>query len=176
MGRGRSRDFCSTRLLPTRQPGLQQIKFESRLPGFYFTVVLLPAAGTLSTTINTRSPASAGIANRHNIEYLCLNLFTLRRFNNNDFCPYQGVMPPDQDDETWRPGSEGMSLSCRGDRMMICPIVLRQHRNVTDDRRHARGIQPTVYIQIDGWLKNGCKGVRCPPIFSLYNLINVGWL
>jgi len=21
-----------------------------------------------------------------------------------------------------------------------------------------------------------CKGVRCPPIFSLYNLINVGWL
>ena len=56
----------------------------------------------------TRSPASAGIANRplvfatrtklsgHNIEYLCLNLFTLRRFNNNEssggrqirFCPY----------------------------------------------------------------------------------------
>jgi len=22
----------------------------------------------------------------------------------------------------------------------------------------------------------GCKGVRCPPIFSLSNLINVGWL
>jgi len=21
-----------------------------------------------------------------------------------------------------------------------------------------------------------CKGVRCPPIFSLSNLINVGWL
>jgi len=60
-----------------------------------------------ATTI-TRSPASAGIANRplvfatrttlsgHNIEYLCLNLFTLRRFSNNEssggrqirFCPY----------------------------------------------------------------------------------------
>jgi len=58
--------------------------------------------------VETRSPASAGIANRplvfatrttlsgHNIEYLCLNLFTLRRFNNNEssggrqirFCPY----------------------------------------------------------------------------------------
>ena len=49
-------------------------------------------------------------------------------------------MPPDQDDETWRPGSEGMSLSCREDRMMMCGIVLRQHRNVTDDRRHAHGI------------------------------------
>ena len=22
----------------------------------------------------------------------------------------------------------------------------------------------------------GCKDVRCPPIFLLYNLINVGWL
>ena len=32
-----------------------------------------------------------------------------------------------------------MSLSCRKDRMMICGIVLRQHRNVTDDRRHAHG-------------------------------------
>jgi len=49
-------------------------------------------------------------------------------------------MPPDYDDETWRPGSEGMSLSCREDRMMIRGIVLRQHRNVTDDRRHAHGI------------------------------------
>ena len=94
MGRGRSRDFCSTRLLPTRQPGLQQIKFESRLPGFYFTVVLLPAAGTLSTTINTRSPASAGIANRHNIEYLCLNLFTLRRFNNNESSGGRQILLP----------------------------------------------------------------------------------
>jgi len=29
------------------------------------------------------------------------------------------------------------------------------------------------------WAKthiSGCKGVRCPPIFSLSNLINVGWL
>jgi len=61
-----------------------------------------------SVRIITRSPASAGIANRplvfatrttlsgHNIEYVCLNLFTLRRFNNNEssggrqirFCPY----------------------------------------------------------------------------------------
>jgi len=24
--------------------------------------------------------------------------------------------------------------------------------------------------------KISCKGVRCPPIFSLSNLINVGWL
>ena len=43
----------------------------------------------------TRSPASAGIAigifghfrttlSSHNIEYLCLNLFTLRRYNNNE--------------------------------------------------------------------------------------------
>ena len=24
--------------------------------------------------------------------------------------------------------------------------------------------------------KSRCKGVRCPPIFSLSNLINVGWL
>jgi len=31
-----------------------------------------------------------------------------------------------------------MSLSCREDRMMICGNVLRQHRNVTDDRRHPR--------------------------------------
>jgi len=34
-----------------------------------------------------------------------------------------------------------MSLSCREDRMMICGIVLRQHRNVTDvyiDRRLAK--------------------------------------
>ena len=30
------------------------------------------------------------------------------------------------DDETWRPGSEGMSLSCREDKMMICGIVLTQ--------------------------------------------------
>ena len=57
--------------------------------------------------INTRSPASAGIANRplvcgHNIEYLCLNLFTLRRFNNNESSGGRqirygatGVMPPD---------------------------------------------------------------------------------
>jgi len=63
---------------------------------------------SLSVSHLTRSPASAGIANRplvfatrttlsgHNIEYLCLNLFTLRRFNNNEssggrqirFCPY----------------------------------------------------------------------------------------
>jgi len=57
----------------------------------------------------TRSPASAGIANRplvflggHNIEYLCLNLFTLRRFNNNENSGGRqirygatGVMPPD---------------------------------------------------------------------------------
>ena len=50
-------------------------------------------------------------------------------------------MPPDLDDETWRPGSEGMSLSCREDRMMIkSGIVLRQHRNVTDDRRHPHAI------------------------------------
>ena len=58
----------------------------------------------------TRSPASAGIANRplrttlsgHNIEYLCLNLFTLRRFNNNEssggrqirFLPLLGVDAP----------------------------------------------------------------------------------
>ena len=49
-------------------------------------------------------------------------------------------MPPDWDDETWHPGSEGMSLSCREDRMMICGIVLGQHRNVTDDRRHAHAI------------------------------------
>jgi len=63
----------------------------------------------------TRSPASAGIANRplvflgiflttlsgHNIEYLCLNLFTLRRFNNNEssggrqttFAPIRGWCP-----------------------------------------------------------------------------------
>jgi len=26
------------------------------------------------------------------------------------------------------------------DRMMICGIVLRQHRNVTDDRRHPHAI------------------------------------
>ena len=27
------------------------------------------------------------------------------------------------------------------------------------------------------WLSTDpCKGVRCPPIFSLSNLINVGWL
>ena len=66
-------------------------------------------AGDPSPPLDTRSPASAGIANRplvfatrtytlsgHNIEYLCLNLFTLRRFNNNEssggrqipFCPY----------------------------------------------------------------------------------------
>ena len=25
-------------------------------------------------------------------------------------------------------------------------------------------------------LSGQCKGVRCPPIFSLSNLINVGWL
>jgi len=24
--------------------------------------------------------------------------------------------------------------------------------------------------------QSDCKGVRCPPIFSLSNLINVGWL
>jgi len=30
--------------------------------------------------------------------------------------------------------------------MMICGIVLRQHRSVTDDRRHPHGIYPTVYI------------------------------
>jgi len=33
-----------------------------------------------------------------------------------------------------------MSRSCREDRMMICGIVLRQNRNVTDDRRHPHGI------------------------------------
>ena len=62
----------------------------------------------------------------------------------------RGVMPPDQDDETWRPGSEGMSLSCREDRMMRCGIVLRQHRNVTDVI-----LMPysQLSIQIDGWLK-----------------------
>jgi len=87
------------------------------------TRVLLHAWNSLPDSIEftmtaiglTRSPASAGIANRplvfatrttlsgHTIEYLCLNLFTLRRFNNNEssggrqirFCPYWGVMPPD---------------------------------------------------------------------------------
>ena len=54
--------------------------------------------------------------------------------------PLLGGDAPRLDDETWRPGSEGMSLSCREDRMTICGIVLRQHRNVTDDRRHAHGI------------------------------------
>jgi len=43
-----------------------------------------------------------------------------------------------------------MSLSCREDRMMICGIVLRQHRNVTDVMLMAYS-QPS--IQIDGWLK-----------------------
>ena len=38
--------------------------------------------------------------------------------------------------------AKGCHLS-REDRMMICGIVLRQHRNVTDDRRHPRG-QPSI--------------------------------
>ena len=54
----------------------------------------------------TRSPASAGIANRplvfatrttlsgHNIEYLCLNLFTLRRFNNNESSGGRQILLP----------------------------------------------------------------------------------
>ena len=34
--------------------------------------------------------------------------------------------------------------------------------------------QYAIYLAI---LYHGeCKGVRCPPIFSLSNLINVGWL
>ena len=39
-------------------------------------------------------------------------------------------------------------VSCREDRMIIglCGIVLRQHRNVTDDRRHPHAIysQPSI--------------------------------
>ena len=46
-------------------------------------------------------------------------------------------MPPDYDDETWRPGSEGMSLSCREDRMMMwnrfetAPERYRRHPHAT---------------------------------------------
>ena len=46
-----------------------------------------------------------------------------------------------------------MSLSCREDRMMICGIVLRQHRNVTDDRRHPHMPYSQPSTEIDGWLK-----------------------
>jgi len=34
----------------------------------------------------------------------------------------------------------GNGAGCFEDRMMICGIVLRQHRNVTDDRRHPHAI------------------------------------
>jgi len=34
---------------------------------------------------------------------------------------------------------------------------------------------PMVLSGFDDWY-SVCKGVRCPPIFSLSNLINVGWL
>jgi len=84
----------------------------------------------------TRSPATAGKANRsllfleHRIPMP--ELFTELRFS---------VLREFWTQETWRPGSEGMSLSCREDRMMICGIVLRQHRNVTDDRRHPHAIK-----------------------------------
>jgi len=49
-------------------------------------------------------------------------------------------------------------------------------------------LYPTEYFTISNSVFNfnfysstfldirGCKGVSCPPIFSLYNLINVGWL
>jgi len=40
----------------------------------------------------------------------------------------------------------------REDRMMICGIVLRQHRNVTDDRRH-----PYIDRRL---AKNGYQGKR----------------
>jgi len=73
-----------------------------------FTSIVWHQNAPFPSQLFTRSPASAGIANRplvfatrttlsdHNIEYLCLNLFTLRRFNNNEssggrqirFCPY----------------------------------------------------------------------------------------
>ena len=42
----------------------------------------------------TRSPASAWIANRHNIEYLCLNLFTLHRSNNNESSGGKQILLP----------------------------------------------------------------------------------
>jgi len=55
----------------------------------------------LADAILTRSPASAGIANcplvffsGHNIEYLCLNLFTLRRFNNNESSGGRQILLP----------------------------------------------------------------------------------
>jgi len=40
-------------------------------------------------------------------------------------------------------------------------------------------LMPVVIIVVvgDAWrCYYVCKGVRCPPIFSLYNLINAGWL
>ena len=36
--------------------------------------------------------------------------------------------------------------------------------------------EASLLAEHHGIAVSSCKGVRCPPIFSLYNLINVGWL
>ena len=33
-----------------------------------------------------------------------------------------------------------------------------------------------MFLAISKFTEGQCKGIRCPPIFSLSNLINVGWL
>ena len=51
-----------------------------------------------------------------------------------------GLFSLDSDSDSDIAGLVTSLLSCREDRMMICGIVLRQHRNVTDDRRHPHAI------------------------------------
>ena len=50
--------------------------------------------------------------------------------------------------------------------MMICGIVLRQYRNVTDDRRHAHAIQPILPVYIDRRLAKNYNDM-----FSRFHLI-----
>ena len=42
--------------------------------------------------------------------------------------------------------------------------------------RHTHRGEPNVAHIMKAYTYIHCKGVRCPPIFSLSNLINVGWL
>ena len=59
------------------------------------------------------------------------------------------------------------------DRQMTCRV---QHKFAECAVGKNIIIIMSFFVLPSTWSLSGCKGVRCPPIFTLSNLINVGWL
>ena len=87
---------------------------------------------------------------------------------NCDFClPHLHSTPADYCYNVWHRKTRMVWLPDGEKNLMVCLFVLTEFTNVTDTHRQTHRHTHTT---------QRCKGVRCPPIFSLSNLINVGWL